>query len=206
VRCKVTIRDLQSNSEVEAEVYDNVTLADFAESQGLWRPVLWAAGRLLQLQGRSLPRYMHWDWTQKAPALGRLDVSFVGLKFGGHLQGLMKADTGSVNRCRLDEQKGSELVYVDYVETAPWNIPEYMEALGRKALYGRIGTRLMQAAVTLSLESELKGRIGLHALPGAEDFYRRIGMTATSRDEDKQNLLWFEFTPEAAKEFVRRYP
>ena len=202
---KLNIRHLATETDAEAELFDDVTPADFIESQSLWRPVLWAACRILHLKGKPLPLYKHWDWTQKAPALGRLDVTFFGLRCRGHLQGLMKADTGSLNRCRLDAQKGKELVYVDYVETAPWNIKDYMEALGRQALFSRVGARLMQAAVTLSLENELKGRVGLHSLPDAEDFYRGIGMTPTERDPNKENLLWFEFTPEAAEDFMRKY-
>lgn len=202
---QTTLRHLPTNAEADAEVFYEVSLEDFMETQSAWRPILRAAARTLRERGEPLPHYKHWDWTRKASALGRLDVTFFGVKCMGHLQGLLKADTGTLNRCRIPEQLGHELVYVDYVETAPWNIPEYMEALGRQALFSRVGARLLQAAVLLSIESELQGRIGLHSLPDAEDFYRHIGMSPTETDENKEDLLWFEFTPGAAKEFLRRY-
>lgn len=198
----VNVRHRGTGSDVEAELFDDVTLDDFNESQATWRPVLWQAAAIMKLAGKPLPRYKHWDWRTKSAALGRLDVSFYGIKCGGHLQGLMKVDTGTLERCRIDAQKGQDLVYVDYVETAPWNIPEYMEALGREALYSRVGVRLMKAAVQLSIDNELKGRIGLHSLQDADAFYRKIGMTPLMRDPTKQNLLWFEFTPEAAQIFM----
>lgn len=36
-----------------------------------------------------------------------------------------------------------------------------------------VGTALVTAAVALSEDEGFKGRIGLHSLPQAEDFYRR---------------------------------
>jgi len=202
---KVTIRHRESDSDAEADIFDNVTLDDFQESQATWRPVLWGACAIMKLTGQPLPLYKHWDWTTKAPALTRLDVSFFGLKCEGRLQGLMKADTGTLYRCRTESQTGQELVYVDYVETAPWNLQTYMEALGRKRLYSGVGVRLMQAAVELSIDNELKGRVGLHSLPDSEAFYHKIGMTPHERDKNKQCLMWFEFTPENAQSFLENY-
>jgi len=79
-----------------------------------------------------------------------------------------------------------------------------MKVLGYEALYSQVGTRLIQAAVELSFANEFKGRVGLHSLPDAEGFYRRIGMSPVSQDPKKQNLLWFEFTPEAAHVFLEK--
>lgn len=205
MKATVTLFDRLASGESKAEVFDDVSLVDFVESQDKWRPVLWAAANILRLSGQALPRYKHWDWRTKKDFLGRLDVTFFGLKAAGVLQGLMKVDTGTTERCRTEAQKGQELVYVDYVETAPWNIQEYMEALGRSAWLARVGVRLMQAAVQLSIHNELKGRVGLHSLPDAEGFYSKIGMTAGARDPKKQNLLWFEFSPESAKTFMETY-
>lgn len=201
----VNLKNRDDGTEREADLFDDVSMNDFTESQDIWRPVLLAACATLKLQGKPIPLYKHWDWRTKSGFLGRLDVTFFGIRCDAHLQGLMKADLGTLYRCRLGDQKGKEFVYVDYVETAPWNIPDYMEPLGFKALYSRVGTRLMQAAVQLSLDNELKGRVGLHSLPDAEGFYRELGMTPGERDATKQNLLWFEFTPEAAQDFMEKY-
>lgn len=202
-----TVKLLQryDGTEIEAALFDNVSIDDFIESQDDWRPILIAASFKLQLQGKPMPTYKHWDWRTKTGFLGRLDVTFFGVRCDGSLQGLMKADTGTTYRCILDKQKGKELVYVDYVETAPWNIPAYVKVLGYEAQYSRTGTRLMQSAVQLSLDNELKGRVGLHSLPDAEDFYSGLGMTPVAHDAQKQNLMWFEFTPEAAQHFMEKY-
>ncbi len=204
MRTTVKLKGQENGQEYEAKLFDEVTSDHFLKSQDLWRPVLYAAAKALKAQGKSIPRYLHWDWRQKASALGRLDASFYGIECGGRIQGLMKTDLGPLRRCRLDSQKGKELVYVDYVETAPWNNSEYMEVLGFKAIYSRTGTRLMQAAVQLSVDNEFKGRVGLHSLPETEDFYRAIGMTPVERDPNKQDLLWFEFTPDTAQSFLEK--
>jgi len=200
----VKLKSQDDGSEQDADLFDDVTIDHFQDSQDTWRPVLIAAATALKLAGKPIPLYKHWDWRKKANFLGRLDVTFYGVRCDEHIQGLMKADLGATQRCRIEEQKGKELVYVDYVETAPWNIQEYMEALGFQPIYSRTGTRLMQAAVQLSIDNEFKGRVGLHSLPDAEGFYRGIGMTPLTRDANKQNLLWFEFTPEAAQSFMEK--
>jgi hypothetical protein len=105
---------------------------------------------------------------------------------------------------RLQSQKGKPVVYIDYLETAPWNVKFLMKALGRKTRFSSVGTRLVEAAIRKSLEEGFKGRVALHSLPGAERFYLDVcGMTAFERDPAKQNLLWCEFTPEQAESFIR---
>jgi hypothetical protein len=150
----------------------------------------------------SVPRHFHWDWSSKEADLKVLAFSFFGITCGGRLQGLMKLETAG-RSCRLPEQKGKPLVYVDYLETAPWNIKPLAQALGKPPQFGAVGTRLIEAAVRKSLEEGFKGRIALHSLTTSEQFYlEKCGMTAVSRDSAKQDLLWCEFTPEQANTFL----
>jgi hypothetical protein len=52
-------------------------------------------------------------------------------------------------------------------------------------------------------EEDCKGRIGLHSLPLTEHFYGKVcRMTPAGRDPAKQNLVWFEYTPEQAAGFL----
>ena len=96
------------------------------------------------------------------------------------------------------------LIYVDYLETAPWNIKTLMHALGRSPEFGAVGTRLIAAAVRTSLDEGLKGRLALHSLLTSERFYVDVcGMTAVGRDAAKQNLRWCEFTAEQAERFLK---
>lgn len=130
-------------------------------------------------------------------------VLLFGISARGKLQGLMKLE--SVGRSgRTASQKGKPLTYVDYLETAPWNIKPLMQALGRSPEFAVVGTRLIEAAVRKSLDEGFKGRLALHSLSTSERFYLDVcGMTAVGRDPAKQNLLWCEFTPEQAERFLQ---
>jgi hypothetical protein len=191
---------------VAGELFDEVTATHFMDSQLEWRPVVLEAARALLQSGASpsmIPTHWHWDWVAKTSELRALSFSFWGIECEGHLQGLMKLDIDR-RSSRLPAQKRKPVVYVDYLETAPWNVKVLMKALGRKTRFGSVGTRLMEAAIRKSLEEGYKGRVALHSLPGAERFYLDVcGMTAFERDPDKHNLLWCEFTPEQAESFIR---
>jgi len=48
-------------------------------------------------------------------------------------------------------------VYIDYVESAPWNIKKLMTALGQPQRFRAVGTRLFEAAVLQSQEEGFRG-------------------------------------------------
>lgn len=92
---------------------------------------------------------------------------------------------------------GRELLYVEYVETAPWNL----RPLQNHRRYAQIGFALIAEAIAMSADSGFEGRIGLHSLPQAEVFYReKIGMTDYGPDGNYHKLCYFEFE---AKEAVK---
>lgn len=202
----VHIIDNRTGQPVEAELFDEVTVEHFIETQQEWRPIVLKAARQLAARGHRelIPQHFHWDWTAKAPELNVLANAFYGIRYDNKLQGLMKLQTvGPFCRCRLPEQADKALIYVDYVEVAPWNLKTLMAGLGEKPLYNVIGSRLIEAAVLKSKDEECKGRIGLHSLPVTEPFYlKACGMTPVGRDSAKQNLLWLEYTPEQAENFL----
>jgi len=74
VRTHIEIIDNRSGSPVVAELFDEVTVEDFIETQQVWRPiVLKAARQLARLGSRELiPQHFHWDWTAKGPELSVL--------------------------------------------------------------------------------------------------------------------------------------
>ena len=118
----------------------------------------------------------------------------------GLTQGMMIVDTVK-KRCRFDTQKGQHLVYVEFIETAPWNRAE----LFAPPRYRGIGSILIRAAIALSDDSEFHGRIGLHSLPQANGFYATTcGMMDLGADPDYQGLHYFEMTPEQARAFVAK--
>ena len=64
---------------------------------------------------------------------------------------------------------------------------------------------LIIAAIAFSRSNEFKGRIGLHSLPQANQFYTvTCGMTDLGPDPKYHNLRYFEMTPDQATTFVER--
>ncbi len=114
----------------------------------------------------------------------------------GITQGLAQVDL--TKSAREPSQAGKPLVYLDYVEVAPWNRPEF----GRPPRLRGVGSALITAAVALSEDEGFKGRIGLHSLPQADAFYSKIGMTDLGQDAAYQNLRYFEMTAERARAFL----
>jgi hypothetical protein len=63
---------------------------------------------------------------------------------------------------------GLDMVYVEYVSTAPENFPE---PDGPRLIAG-LGTVMIATAVQMSLDCGFEGRLGLHSKPKAEPWYR----------------------------------
>lgn len=187
-----------------AELWDGITEKQLGDWEGEWLPELYSAVRELHRAGvdRSRwPQSRHWHWRNKMEALqGMLAHQGFSIVCNDITQGMMIVDT-TTKRCRLDEQKGKNLVYIDFVENAPWNRPELIKS----SRYRGIGSILVRAAITLSQAEEFKGRIGLHSLPQANDFYANTcGMSDLGRDSDYDNLRYFEMTPEQAEAFIEK--
>ncbi|MBX9600048.1 MAG: hypothetical protein K2X35_03550 [Bryobacteraceae bacterium] len=199
----VLIKERATGRLVEATLIDGITRVEVEEAEEQWRPVM--AQRIEDLRARQAPRskwpeHGHWDWRKKhAATQGLLAYRMLGLRSDGRMQGLMLVVTAG-HACRIAEQKNKEMVYVDYVATAPWNSPSVVE----EPQYGMVGRVLIAAAIQLSLDEGFKGRLGLHSLPQAEEFYRKqCAMTDLGADEKKQNLRYFEMTIAQAAEFLR---
>jgi hypothetical protein len=136
----------------------------------------------------------HWDWTGKAKAEARFD-SFA-IECDGMTQGLMLVDRRP-HRARLREQY-AELCYVEMIASAPWNRSRFSD----KRKYKGAGLALMATAISLSVELELEGRIGLHSLEQAKDWYPWLGFTDCGFDEDKR-MQYYELTEAAAKALIQ---
>jgi hypothetical protein len=143
------------------------------------------------------PESLHWDWMAKAPLLRRLEVTGTGISSDGAWQGLMLTKSASyVTRAGAD--RGKPIVYVDYLEVAPWNWA--LPVFGQRARYRGVGSLLLAEAVRQSFAEGFHGRVGLHSLPQAEGFYQSgFGFTPIERDTNKQDLLYLELTRENAR-------
>jgi hypothetical protein len=145
------------------------------------------------------PQSLHWRWNNKAPALNALAMSGFGITCEGRWQGVMLTKT-IPHVARLRPDQGKPLVYLDYLETAPWNwnIPE----LGQPGRFAAVGSVLFWRAVKQSEEEGFHGRVGLHALPQAVSFYERLGMTPFGPDPAKSGLPYFELSRQGAQKVL----
>lgn len=68
---------------------------------------------------------------------------------GGVTQGMMYSELVA-HRCRLPSQRNQHLVYVEFLETAPWNRRELLFDPPR---FKGVGSVLIRAAIELSREN-----------------------------------------------------
>lgn len=158
-----------------------------------WAPAKVAILQLCVTTNRTPPEHFHWNWRDKAGHLDFMAFEALGILCEDRWQGALLIDKAR-HRARLPGQQGKPIVYLDYMETAPWNLAEYVP---EPPLFG-VGTVFLAAAVEISIEEEWGGRIGLHSLPNAEPFYRRRGLVGLERDPEKQLLTYFEADHEIA--------
>ena len=94
-------------------------------------------------------------------------------------------------------QLNKPIVDIDLLATAPWNRPQLTD----QPQFKEIGRLLLAGAISLSVSEEFAGRIGLHALPQAETWYRDVcGMTDLG--VDGTNMRYFEMTESQARAFI----
>ncbi len=200
----IYLLDVVQDAPAPAELLDAITEQQLADWETEWVPELFKAMQRLRRSGieRKLwPESRDWDWRRKAAVLqGMLAYPGFSVVCEGVTQGMMILDT-TMKRCRIEEQRGRSLVYVEFIENAPWNRRELFDP----PRYRGVGSVLIRAAVVLSQHEEFRGRIGLHSLPQANGFYANTcGMTDLGQDPNYQNLRYFEMTPEQAEAFIAK--
>jgi hypothetical protein len=203
----VFLLDVERGTAESAELWDAITEQQLADWEAEWVPELFKAMqkmRRLNVPRRFWPQSRHWDWRKKTQALqGMLAHPGFSIMCRGMTQGMMIVDTVT-KRCRLPTQKGKDLVYVEYLENAPWNRKELLFDPPR---YRGVGTILMRGAIELSRSEGFKGRVGLHSLPQSNSFYANTcGMTDLGADSDPNYspMHYFEMTPEQSEVFIAR--
>jgi hypothetical protein len=141
----------------------------------------------------------HWDWRRLAEIRGNpLLYQMYAVECATRMQGIMLVKKGGRFSRHPDHAK-ADLVYIERIATAPWNRPRFMG----EPIYKGVGQLLFAAAVNLSFDEELGGRIGLHALSNAEAFYRDVvGMTDFGPDDDHFGMCYFEMSAAQAQAFL----
>jgi len=195
---------------VDAELHDALSLDDLLDAEALWAPakIRIAKEFLARSLGReNWPQSLHWNWAEKALALkpyapGPFSAyRLFGLRAEERWQGiLLGCCVGHPTRL---PPAGRDLVYVEFVETAPWNWP--LPEIGQGALFKGIGLQLVELAIRWSVDLGFHGRVGLHSLPQADVFYREpCGMTDLGPDSSyPKSLRYFELDESQARTFLK---
>ena len=203
---KIWILERASGTLVQAVFHEEVNTKQLVEAERQWKPFRTAVKkRLLDAGiaeseiGRRLPQHAHWDWALKSKCLegDPLALQCYGIKLNREWQGLAIVELFSTHVTQLEPDTGKPLVYVEFLESAPWNLKDMVD----EPRYGLIGVRLVEAAIRLRMSEGFKGRLGLYALPQAEGFYRKCGMVCVE-GMALRGMNLFALTREAASAFL----
>lgn len=131
----------------------------------------------------------YWDWEQKQRIYlsdGMGIYEGYAIECEGLTQGMMLLQ---VRGCRSQVEPNRRLVYVQFLATAPWNRLSNPDPNGFRA----VGSALLRFARFRSEELGYGELVGLHSLPAAEMFYRKMGMIDGGADAEKENMTYFEW-------------
>jgi hypothetical protein len=164
-----------SSALVACELYRDIAPSNVQDFREKWLPIFNEKKHQLVAENNyshdALKEFSlqdaHWKWPEKAEAIAKSD-EYLGfaVECEGTTQGLMILHPFAF--AREASQKDEPLVEVKLLSTAPWNRRNLVPSPKFKG----VGELLLQAAITVSLELHNEGRIGLHALSGAENWYR----------------------------------
>ncbi len=201
-----TLKLVSTGEAVDAELHDSLSLDDLLAAEEVWAPERVRVIRACLKNGikpEDVPQSVGWNWSTKALSLQRYAPGpfsshrLFGLKCQESWQGLLLACC--VGHYSKLEEEQKEVVYVDFVETAPWNWE--LSAAGRTADYKGVGRQLFELAVRWSDDLGFRGRVGLHSLPQADSFYRS-GCGMTELAPDPKQLRYFELSESQARAFL----
>ncbi len=176
----IQLLQVQDQQIVDA-ILTEVTDKHLEDAKTLWEPILAGSGQDDE----------YWNWVGKSRRSKLLPGDeLYAIECEGITQGLMMLDVLK-KRCQIESQLRRRLVYISALATAPWNRPVITDP----PTYKGVGGNLVDFAIARSHELGYQGRIGLHALPGALGFYRklRVGLLNCGLDpEEPDNLVYFE--------------
>lgn len=190
----VRVLNRQTGQIVEAELISDVSPALVVDAQRRWNSY---RGMMLEQRSREgigPPENSEWDWTYKLSTSDPDEIRFFAIDLLGRVEGLMMLAV--VPQASRQEGRDRDcILYVEFLEAAPWNQPEYA---GAKAQYKGIGISLLSCAVERSMEAGCGGAIGLHSLSTAEAFYGRLQFDDLGFDA-VEGYRYFELSAKAAQ-------
>ncbi|MBP0018856.1 MAG: GNAT family N-acetyltransferase [Cyanobacteria bacterium SBLK] len=166
--------------DIQENCYSNARIVEISDRHVLdfeeyWIPKLEELGEEDQ----------YWDWAfKKRMAFNEDNIEGYAIECNNTTQGLLSLET-RFHRSWLDETQ--KIVYIKAIASASWN----RSSVPRQR-YKFVGKRLISFARQRSAELGYFGRIGLHSLDNAIEFYRKLSMWELGRDPDCDDLIYFE--------------
>ena len=185
---QVPLKLVSTGQVVAAEVYGRLDMKDLRTAESSW-----------QVYRPKSAEHGHWRWTDKIPSLGSGTNELCGLWHENECQGLMEVLMDRVSRSPAT--LGQPLVYINYIESAPWNQANSASALK----YIGVGSILIAFAMLLSRDVGYNDVVGLHSLTAAESFYSHvIGMTDLGIDTNYDGLRYFEMSQPQSTSYLQK--
>ena len=197
--------ELSSGLSVPATVRSDLPPQAVLAVEVVWGPLRIEAVLKMIREGvrwEDVPEHAHWNWSNKLRGFSPLVHKFMAVECRDETQGLMRLDLAS-EVSRMTADRGKPTVYVDFLESAPWNARQFTN----QPQFKLSGFRLVEAAVRCSAEEGFHGRIGLHALPQASGFYEgSCGMKSFGADSEHEGLTYYELSRDLAAYYLRGEP
>jgi len=203
-----TLRRVATGKQEAAELHDALSLDDLLDAETLWAPAKIQVAKAFlarSVAGEQWPQSLHWNWAEKARGLKPYapgpfsSYRLFGLRAEAQWQGVLLGSCVA-HPTRLSPG-GQDLVYIDFVDSAPWNWA--LPAIGQIPRFKGIGVQLVELAIRWSVDLGFRGRLGLHSLPQSEAFYRGpCGMTDLGADPKAHALHYFELDESQARVFL----
>ncbi len=197
----IAIIERATTNPVIATLHKELSELEVIDVEIVWAPERLRVLRELRVKGAALPEHIHWNWAVKAAQnSGLLSYQSYGIEASGKMQGLMMVCLDG-HHARLKPDNGKPLIYIDYIETAPWNSKEFTPT----PTYKGVGLRLVQVASRASVQEGFSGRVGLHSLPQSRPFYTTAcEMQALGPDASYGNLEYFELSAAKAASLLKK--
>jgi len=174
------------------------TPEQLVDTEGRWQKFRVRARQRRRRVGVPAPEHDHWNWDERSHDLKFTAYRCLGIQYEGDVQGLMMISMLAIQG-RAKAHGAKPVLYIKYIESAPWNLKAYA---GEEARFGGVGVSLIRAAIAVSVEEEFRGRVALHSLPQSEAFYTKL-MEDLGIDHNMEGLRYFEMTEEQAHKFMK---
>ena len=126
------------------------------------------------------------DFEWRAIAEFRPTDPILVLHTADFVHGMMQIREKAVVPCAIGGRRGP-LVYVSFIEVAPWN-----RSSCPVRIFKGLGVLLLRFACERSKQLGYDGRVGLHALPQAQDFYLGLGFKPLIICPNEYKEVYFE--------------